>query len=154
MKTLKQRTKRNPIAWKRLVAYSKQKEYEGHVAGAEFWHEFNMYSQNRLQIVPKKNMICCIGCTDTSAHSAELKFLPKGVRKMFNMKTYETEFPMKHPKYVMPDVDYEKKRNRIVGYNAPIINLGRKTERVFLMMKNGKFKDVIKKVKGKRKIEK
>ena len=154
MKILRQRTKCNPIAWKRLSAYSKQKEYEGHVPGAEFWHEFHMYAQNRLQIVPKKNMISCVGCTESSAHSAELKLLPKGLRRIFNMKTYEMEFPMKHPKYVIPDVEYEKKRNRITGYNTPIINLGRKTERVFLMVKNGKIKDVFKKVKGKREVEK
>jgi hypothetical protein len=154
MKTLRQRTRRNEIAWKRLSAYSKQAEYEGHVASAEFWHEFNMYAQNRLQIIPKVNMISNIGCTESSAHAAELDQLPKGIRRVFNMKTYEMEFPMKHPKYVMPDIEYEKKRNRIMGYNTPVINLGRKTERVFLMMKNGKFKEIIKKVKGKREVEK
>lgn len=154
MKLLKQRTKHNQIAWKRLSAYARHEKYEGHIPGAEFWKEFSMYSQNRLQIIPKKNMISNIGCTESSAHAAELKELPKGIRRVFNMKTYEMDFPMKHAKYVIPDIEYEKKRNAIVAYNTPVINLGRKTERAFLMLKNGKYKSVVGKLKGKNKIEK
>ena len=33
------------------------------------------------------------------------------------MKTYEYEMPLKHPKYVIPDIEYEKKRNAMLGYN-------------------------------------
>lgn len=51
MELLKQRTRKNPIAWKRLCAYGQQEKYEGHVASSEFWYEFDMYAQNRVQIV-------------------------------------------------------------------------------------------------------
>ena len=112
MKLLKQRTSHNKIAWKRLVAYGNQEKYEGHVAGTEFWYEFDMYAQNRLQIIPKVNLISNIGATADSAHAADLKELPKSMKKVFNNPTYEMEFPMKHAQFVIPDIYYEKERNK------------------------------------------
>lgn len=121
MKLLKQRTKNNPIAWKRLNAYGKDDIYEGHKAGPEFWIEFDMYSQNRLQIIPKYNMISNIGCSYDSAHSTEYDDLPKNLKKVFKMELHEMNFPMKHAEYVIPDVYYEKKRNKIMLYNYSLL---------------------------------
>ena len=132
MSLLKQRTRCNPIAWKRICAYGKSEYFEGHVAGGEFWKEFSMYANNALQIIPKKNLISNIGCTENSAHAAELKRMPRGIRRVFNMKTYEIEFPLKHANYVIPDVDYEKRRNKIMGYNYPLISTYRWFETFFL----------------------
>lgn len=139
MKLLKQRTKHNKIAWNRICAYTKQKYYEGHVAGGEFWHEFNMYGHNQLQIIPKKNMICCEGCTANAAHSVSYEKLGKGLRKLFYMKTYELDFPLKHNEYVIPDVEYEKKRNRILAYNHPWINFYRRIEWIVNKIRRGDF---------------
>ena len=77
-----------------------------------------MYAQNRLQIIPKVNMISNIGATEDSAHADNIKLLPRGLREVFNMQTYEMSFPMKHAEYVIPDIEYEKKRNRIMAYNV------------------------------------
>lgn len=132
MNLLKQRTRHNPISWKRMCAYAKSEYYEGHVAGGEFWIEFSMYAHNSLQIIPKKNMISNIGCTENAAHSSELKKLPRGIRRVFNMKTYELEFPIKHADYVIPDVSYEKRRNKIMGYNSPVVSMCRRIESIFL----------------------
>lgn len=160
MSLLKKRMKHNPIAWKRTCAYAKQKYYEGHVASAEFFIEFDMYAHNQLQIVPKVNMISNIGCTKDAAHSDQLKMLPKGLRRVFNMKTYEMKFPMKHAEYVMPDVDYEKRRNRILAYNCPFRTCWRKIETLFLRFRYSDFDGVkqtfirqILKIQGKQKIE-
>lgn len=117
MKLLKQRTKRNPIFMKKIEAYSKSELHEGHVAGGEFWIEFSMYAQNRLQIVPKYNMINNVGYDDGSEHAKGYRYFNSDAKKMFNMKTYEYEMPLKHPKYVIPDVEYEKKRNAMLEYN-------------------------------------
>ena len=146
MSLLHNQTSDNKIFWKRLKAYSKQKYYEGHVAGGEFFIEFGMYGQNQLQIIPKKNLISNIGCTAESTHAAELKNLPKGIRRIFNMNTYELEFPLKHAKYVIPDVNYEKKRNRIMAYNRPVINFYRKCETAFLRFFRGNKKEVVLKI--------
>lgn len=137
MSLLKQRTKKNPIAWKRMCAYGQNEKYEGHVAGSEFWYEFDMYAQNRLQIIPKYNLVSNIGCNKESMHMDEIKQMPKGFRRVLNMETHEIEFPMKHPHYIIPDVDYEQKRNRIMAYNKPLISLYRRIERVYLKLVNG-----------------
>ena len=147
MKLLKQRTHKNAMIWKRLSAYSKSNIYEGHVAASEFFIEFDMYAQNRLQIIPKCNLISNIGATNDSEHAAEIKMLPKGIRQVFNMELYELQFPLNHPHYVMPDVEYEKRRNKIMGYNTPVIGLGRKIQRAWLMVKNGKGKFIFSKLK-------
>ena len=121
MSLLKERTKRNPTFWKKIVAYSKSEKYEGHIAAGEFFKEFAMYGYNQVQIIPKYNMISNIGCTDDAAHSLSLNRLPYGLRRVFNMRTYEIEFPLKHPGFIIPDVEYEKRRNRIMAYNMPIL---------------------------------
>lgn len=148
---LKQRTRHNKIAWKRLVNYSKNKYYEGHEAGGEFWIEFNMYSQNRLQIIPRVNMISNIGCTEDASHAASINKLPRGIRRVFNMQTYEMDFPIKHPKYVIPDIDYEKKRNRIMAYNRPMVLLYRRLEVLFIRLLAGELNYYLKRVMHRRK---
>jgi len=146
---LKERTKHNPIAWKRLNAYAKCDRYEGHVAGAEFWYEFDMYAQNRLQIIPKYNLVSNIGCTVDSEHADSLNQLPHGFRKIFNMKTYELKFPLHHPQYVIPDIQYEKKRNRVMAYNYPVIGFFRRIERILIKFFTGNGKDAIRLIKRK-----
>ena len=107
-----------------------------------------MYGLNQLQIIPKYNMISNIGCSEAAAHANSIRLLPKGLRKIFNSKIYEMDFPMKESKYVIPDVEYEKKRNRIMGYNYPIIFALRKVECFLLMVRYGKLKQAIKKMKN------
>ena len=148
MKLLKQRTSHNKIAWKRLVAYGNQEKYEGHVAGTEFWYEFDMYAQNRLQIIPKVNLISNIGATADSAHAADLKELPKSMKKVFNNPTYEMEFPMKHAQFVIPDIYYEKERNKMMAYNMPLRLLKQKMGRFVLMCVHGNFKGILNKFFG------
>ena len=93
-------------------------------------------------------MISNIGCSEQAAHSNSLKMLPRGIRRVFNMKTYEVSFPIKHPEYVIPDVDYEKKRNRIMGYNYPLVFWFRKIESLLLMLRFGKWKKAVTKFKN------
>lgn len=154
MELLKKRTKYNKKCWDRLVGYSENDYFEGHVAGSEFWIEFNMYAQNRLQIIPKYNLISNIGCTENSEHADAINQLPRGIRRVFNMNTYELSFPLKHSQYVIPDIGYEKKRNRIMGYNTPLVTLYRKVERFFLIIRYKGIKSLFKKLKSKIKLDK
>lgn len=141
MKLLKQRTKRNPTFMKKIEAYAENEYHEGHVAGGEFWIEFGMYAQNRLQIIPKYNMINNIGFGEDSTHARGEKYFNSDVRKLFNMKTYEYEMPLKHPKFVIPDIEYEKKRNAMLGYNDKWASFRHKFESAFLRIKHeGLFK--------------
>lgn len=148
MKRLQQRMKYNKSAWDQLNAYGRQKYYNGHIASAEFFFEFDMYAQNRLQIIPKMNMISNIGATADSSHADDINLLPRGIRKVFNMPLYEIDRPIIHPEYVIADINYEKKRNRVMGYNSFWINLFRKLERLYLLIKHGQFKKIIRKFKN------
>ena len=140
LKLLAQRTKHNKIFRRRLEAYAQHESYEGHVAAAEFFIEFAMYGYNQLQIIPKKNMISNIGCTDDAIHSNSIETLPHGTRQVFNTETYEVDFPLKHAEYIIPDIEYEKRRNRIMAYNHPFLFWFRKIESFLLMIRYGKFK--------------
>ena len=152
-KLLKQRTKHNKLFQNRLNVYSNNKYCDGHIAGLEFYTEFAMYAQNQLQIIPKVNLISNVGATSDSAHAGSLERLPKSVRKLFNMPTYELSFPLKHAQYVIPDVEYEKKRNRLLAYNHPVINFFRKIERALLILRYDGFSTLKKKIQKNSKVE-
>lgn len=147
MKCLKQRMQNNKWMWTKTTAYANSEYFDGHVAGDEFFLEFSMYAQNQLQIIPKYNLVSNIGCTGDAAHTSELRELPRGLRRVFNAKTYEIEFPMVEAKFVFPDVEYEKKRNNIMAYNRPDIDFMRKIERFFLCIRYQGISYAINKVK-------
>ena len=69
------------------------------------------------------------------------------------MKTYEIEFPLKHPHYVIPDESYFKAEKKILAINHPVRAFFRKFERAFLVLKYRGLKGILKvtKRKGKRK---
>jgi hypothetical protein len=114
---------------KELEGYYHNANYGGHIAGPEFYLRFNNSAQNKVNIIPKYNMIKNIGCCEGSTHAAdELRIMPKGVQKMFQMKTYEYTFPLKHPSYIVADQWYEKKVLRILARNHPIIAAYRRCE--------------------------
>ena len=53
-------------------------------------------------------MILNIGNTpEGGTHSANgLETIPKGVRRIFTMRSFEISFPLKHPPYMIEDVEY------------------------------------------------
>jgi len=146
--------KENRLFRKRMNAYGKNKYYEGHVAGSEFFIEFSIYGQNQLQIIPKKNLIKNMGASADSEHSDVIKHMPRGLRRVFDMETYELVFPLSHAKYIIPDFEYEKKRNRIMGYNRPLISFCRKIERFSYKLFSGDIKYIIRRISRKKKYEK
>lgn len=111
----------------------------------------NALCQSRLNIVPKKNMISNMGFTGESTHgAASLDVLPKSMRRIFNMKTYEYEFPLKHPSFVIEDIDYLTQVNRIMGIGHPVLHFSRRAESVFRRMVKGDFTMFTKRFKRKK----
>lgn len=151
---LKKATKHNKAAKKQLINYGKNELYDGHIPGTEFWIQNHMYSQNRLQIIPKKNLIKNIGASSNSEHSNNYKYLPKSLKKLFNMPIYELDFPLKHNGFVIPDTYYEKKRNRILGKGYPLIKFYHKLIQVIKMIFYGDFKQLFKKIGNMKRAEK
>lgn len=106
---LKRNTKNNKYLYKRIKGYSKNDLFQGHVAGSEFFCEFNAYANNTLSIVPKYNMINCWGCGTDAEHATSYKYLQRRTKQLFYKRTYEYDFPLKHNEYVVNDDLYEKK---------------------------------------------
>ena len=124
-----------------LKRYFKQNE-EG-VAYYESILSSNCKLNSRLNIVPCKNLISNIGNEGESTHGgASLECLPRGIRRIFNLKTYEYEFPLKHQKYVIEDVKFRKTLYRVMGVGHPFVQLYRRIESLFLRLIHGQFKSV------------
>ena len=119
------------------------------MAGTEFFLDFSVYGQNQLQIIPQRNLVSNIGCSKTGIHCGELKVLPHGLRRVFNMSVYELEFPLKHANYVIPDMEYEKKRERIMASGHPFVRIYRWIEQIFLLIRYGEVRRLLFMIKNK-----
>lgn len=111
----------------------------------------NQYVQNRLNIVPAVNLVSNIGnTTEGGTHSVDdVALIPKGLRKIFTLKKYAMSFPMKHPKYMINDIDYQKALYRVMGSGHPCVQFYRKIEKSLLLIRYKGFKALIKKIKTK-----
>lgn len=88
-----------------------------------FQRGINMYLQSGLIIVPKKNLISNIGLTDDSVHSVNsIKKMPRSLQRLYFMQTYEIEFPLKHPKYIIEDHYFNEKMHKLMHPNFIISN--------------------------------
>lgn len=113
-----------------------------------FQRGLNMFFNNGMIIVPKKNLVSNIGITENSANSpGEMKLIPRGLRRLYNMKTYDVSLPLKHPTYIINDVRFKKKQDRIMGVSHPVINTMRLMESIFYRIIYGDFKSLLKGLK-------
>lgn len=147
MKLLNDELKSDKAFLKTVKGYAENPKYGGHIPGGEFFSRLAVYSHNQLYIIPKYNMMCNIGCTDNSEHASEYKLLPKGVRKIFNMKTYEYEFPLKHPKFMIADKNYLEYEEKVLCRNRPVRAFFRKLEVLFLFLRHRGIKGFLSKLK-------
>lgn len=72
---------------------------------------------SQVVIVPKYNLTSNIGLTDDSTHGgSEMRKVPKGLQCVFYAKTYDIDFPIQHPKYMISDTGYDKEVQKIMGW--------------------------------------
>lgn len=108
----------------------------------------NMFLYSRLTIVPKYNLITNIGLTENGANSVNsINLIPKGLRRIFFMKTYEVKFPLKHPKYVINDVEFKKRVDRIMAVGHPFVHIYRIWESIVYRLFAGDFSSIMKGLK-------
>ena len=108
---------------------------------------------SKLNIIPAKNLISNIGIGANGTHALDsINKLPKGVRDILFMKTYELEFPLKHPKYIIEDVEYKKKLDRIMGNGYPLVQFYRFSESIFYRVFLGDFASIFKGIKRRLKL--
>lgn len=123
----------------RYVRHCQRQNEEG-VAYYESILSSNALNQSRLNIVTTKNLISNIGNDGESTHGvASIELLPKGIRRIFNMKTYDLEFPLKHPPYVIEDMEFRRKIRRVMADGHPVVSYYRLFESLFYRMRSGDF---------------
>lgn len=121
---------------------------ESHIVSGKEHYEsimaYDMMTNNTINIVPTKNMISNIGNNaEGGTHSiSNEKLLPKGSRRVLSMRTYEIDMPLRHPPYVMEDVEYKKKYLRIMGWGHPFVTLYRRIASLFLAIRYGDKKSL------------
>lgn len=102
-----------------------------------FWSFHNGYYaqlQNRINIVPKFNLISNLGLTAESAHGVNsIKKIPSALRCIFNAKIYEMPFPLKHPQFVLDDQYYMSMQNNIMKPKG-VYKLMRYAERLWIKL--------------------
>ena len=82
----------------------------------------------QLNIVPTKNLISNIGAYG-GTHTGKNHFVGlKKSKSLFNMPTYNYDFPLKHPNFIYEDVSYKVKVEKKISYNF--------FEKVLLKLKN------------------
>ena len=102
----------------------------------------NAILNSGLNIVPAKNLISNIGIASESTHSvSSIEKLPKGIRRVFNMETHEINYPIKHPKYVIEDIAYKQKIDRILGRSF-FVSMYRRIETIIYRTVYGDFKSI------------
>lgn len=108
-----------------------------------------IFLNSGLSIVPAKNMINNMGATEGSTHfGGSNDLLPRGYRRIFTMQRHELDFPLKHPKYIIENVDYKKRMFRIMAWGHPWVKMGRSFEELYLNLRYGNFKHILRSAKN------
>lgn len=147
LRLLKERTKDVKYMQGSIFGYAKDELHEGHKAGGEFYNRFHVYAHHQLYIVPKYNMMNNIGCTEDGAHTASYQILPRAIKSLYQMETHELEFPLKHPKYIIPDQDYRRLEDARLGRDRPLVEFFRRIESFCLTLKYYGIRGVLKRAR-------
>lgn len=103
---------------------------------------------NRLAIIPKVNLVQNIGVTEGATHSIgnDVRIYPKAIRSLFDCKANNIDFPLKHPKFVLIDEDYEKAMEKLKNPTKLVI-FKRRIEMLFNCIRYGHIDVILQKFK-------
>ena len=103
-RTIKNLTDAGDLWPRRLASYHRHK-----ATGREHYEDFvssTCIFNAMFAIIPSRNLISNIGAGADAVHNkTELAELPPTVRRLFYAKTYDYDFPLRHPRYVVNDVE-------------------------------------------------
>ncbi len=93
-----------------------------------------------LAIVPTKNLVNNLGAAQESTHySNSLATMPRRLRRIFTMPRYELQWPLRHPRYVIENVDFKERVYQTMAYGHPLIKAKRSLEELALNLRHGNF---------------
>ena len=122
--------------------------YNHRATGKEYYESIfwaSMLFNSGLAILPSKNQINNLGLMADSTHfTASAKTTPKRFLKIFTMKRYELEFPLKHPRYVIENVAYKERLYKVLAWRHPLTKIGYSLEELWLNIRYGNFSHISK----------
>ena len=129
--------------YKKAKGYCNGELVDNHAPGSEYFHATNSALFHRMSIVPTKNQIKNIGYEGEHSAFKNKKKAPS----YFGVETYELNFPLRHPKYVIDDKNYSNMYQKLLGHNkkGPVGKLIAKLKTVKYVVENGLLEEVIKK---------
>ena len=113
-----------------------------------FWA--SMMFNHGLAIMPTKNLVNNLGVAagGSTHYAGSLETMPKALRRMFIMQRHELDFPLRHPRYVIENVDYLHRFYRINAYGHPWRKIGYSLEELCLNMRYGNWAFIWKGIKN------
>ena len=139
-------------AMKQLGALARQRKYRPDMidmfrdhseTGKEYFETIfwaTMLFNSGLAVMPTKNMINNVGLTVDSTHySASFDTMPRRLRRIFTMRRHETDFPLRHPRYVIEDVEYKERLYKRNAWGHPWIKIQYSIEELARNLLHGNF---------------
>ena len=145
---------RQLVAERRYRRTMLQMCYDHRALGKEYYESIfwaAMMFGHGLAIMPSKNLVNNLGITagSSSTHYAgSLETMPRRLRHIFTMKRYELQFPLKHPRYVIENVDYLHRFYLVNAYGHPWRKIQYSLEELWLNLRYGNFAFIGKAVKN------
>ena len=140
---------------RQLEALARQRDYRKDMipmfrnhrqTGKEYYESIfwaSMLFNSGLAIMPAKNQVNNLGLMADSTHfTASAKTTPKRLRRIFTMQRHELSFPLKHPRYIIENVEYKERLYRTNGWNHPWIKIGNSLEELWLNLRYGQFRNI------------
>jgi hypothetical protein len=106
----------------------------------------DMVLNSGLAIMPTRNLIINLGAVNDSTHFSSLSTMNHRMRRIFTMKRYELDFPLKHPRYVIENVEFKDRYFKVHAWNHPWIKVMNSFEELFLNLKQGNFSYIAKSI--------
>ena len=91
------------------------------IAYYETIHMSYMLLNSGLSIVPTKNMILNIGYTGGTHSNLAAGRMPKNLERLYSLKTYNIEGPIKHPPVIIEDYSYRDRVSKMMGWNKSVV---------------------------------
>ena len=94
------------------------------------------------------NLIHNTAVSEESAHfQSSLNTLPKAMQRLLTMPSHELQWPLRHPKYVIENVEYKRRIYRIMAWGHPWVKIGRSIEELIRNLRYGNMKQIREAVK-------
>ena len=96
-----------------------------------------------LTIVPTRNLIQNTAVSEESAHfQSSLKTLPRAMQRLLTLPVHELQFPLRHPRYVIENVEYKHRVYRIMAWGHPWVKAARSLEELYRNLRYGNFRQI------------